>query len=159
MEIGEHIAHARKVKGLSQTAAAKLIGCDRATLAQWEMGRKLPHPRNLDRLWQVLDLPATVAAEITIQRFTRSAPRPSDDPIQNTITRVTAAGYINGLRLLLADADNMVKLCKAITALQDLQPGTPEAVETLAKAFTSATQIFITATTTQIESGKVEEED
>ena len=54
MNIGEAIAQARKEKGLSQAAAAKLIGCDRATLALWEVNRKLPHAKNLEKLKQVL---------------------------------------------------------------------------------------------------------
>ncbi|GEM_PF-5363869 len=156
MNIGEAIAQARREKGLSQAAAAKLIGCDRATLALWEVNRKLPQAKNLEKLKQVLELPASVVSAITVMRYTHRGPQTVGDTIQDTIAQVTREGAAKGLRLLFTDTDNVVELCKAITALQDLSPGTPEAVDTLAKAFRSATLIFTAATTAQIERGEAE---
>ena len=97
-----------------------------------------------------------MVSAITVMRYTHRGPQTVGDTIQDTIAQVTREGAAKGLRLLFTDTDNVVELCKAITALQDLSPGTPEAVDTLAKAFRSATLIFTAATTAQIERGEAE---
>lgn len=43
--LGERIRAARLERGLSQRAAGKFLGVDRATLYRWESGKELPPPR------------------------------------------------------------------------------------------------------------------
>lgn len=56
--VGRRIRQAREAKGWSQHQLATAMGVADAQISRWETGQTVPQPRNLERLGQVLDVPA-----------------------------------------------------------------------------------------------------
>ena len=56
---GRFVAHARRYRGLSQTALAEAAGVTQQTISKVEVGDICPHDRLKARLAQALDVPTT----------------------------------------------------------------------------------------------------
>lgn len=57
MNVADELKKYRSLKGLTQEAAAKLIGESLRSWQEWEQGRRVPSGRALERLWDILKAP------------------------------------------------------------------------------------------------------
>ena len=55
MQIGQKLQDARKARGLTQEAAAELVGVSRQTISNWERGKTLPDVLSVIRMSEAYD--------------------------------------------------------------------------------------------------------
>lgn len=55
MQIGQKLQEARKARGLTQEAAAELVGVSRQTISNWERGKSLPDVLSVIRMSEAYD--------------------------------------------------------------------------------------------------------
>lgn len=139
------ISTARRAKGLTQQRLADQIGVNRTTLALWELGRAIPSPENMGKLIWLLDLPLDVLDSVPIERQSKRPLTPAEK-LQRQIDAITQQGGGTGLALLLSDTASVTTLCKAVTALDKLQVGSPQYLDQLQTAFNAAITVFKNAT-------------
>lgn len=53
---GELLYHKRRTKGLNQAEVAKMVGCTKNAVSQWETGKTRPNSRFLFRLSTALNV-------------------------------------------------------------------------------------------------------
>lgn len=58
-DLSEKIKAARNAKGLSQREFADLIGVSQAVAHQWESGKSVPRPKNLNKIRDLLGISAS----------------------------------------------------------------------------------------------------
>lgn len=81
MNLGEHLFHARKKKGLSQEEVAEKLGISRQTVSKWETDETLPDIRQSKRLAVLygLSLDELVAFDIDIKEIQEAIDRTSEE--------------------------------------------------------------------------------
>ena len=52
----EMLVHRRKLKGISTEKLANLVGVHKYTASNWEGGRFMPNPYNLERIMNILNI-------------------------------------------------------------------------------------------------------
>ena len=62
-EFGNKLRELRKQKGYTQQMVADMFECDRAKVAKWELGERLPKPDMLEQLGKFYNVPIAYLLE------------------------------------------------------------------------------------------------